>query len=715
MLPSSQGDAADVSDGSQEPDSNFITEQWVKQLSFVKVRQCKLCHHSSNEINPLRRGPFKRSTRWPVWPWLQGTYALPRGAICRVCQYVFSLGGFQEQHGDTMTLVKKQAESDTLTKEFSVCAAKMIDLINAGEVSMRCRGNKRSAVEASLAESRKRTVELIKSEALRVKDKFKAIMLSQWEAENPGKDAREEGYAVKSLQVPGQESRVPCVLMRKGPKNTWDVELDKSIVASIHEEFDSGTATLRAGQQDAKYNHLAQSLGTVAALDDKAKDFKAYCQLKPEHLPYHTSAAQGSGMQQCPQAATGKAGDEAVPTGAESSGSSDESQDFDPMACSLLSGIMEKPKPKGETKEAKGEVQVKQVKGKKPQIKAGAAKNQEASVARAKPAAPAPSPLMKKGRGKGSRIPVEAHDILRFEGFLDKEEVLNNEVAKLKESPFDRIPLDADARSQESRTLAEINTNLLAIIVDFTKIETKLTRRSNTPQHALDSVRASRKLAKDIAACLSQLAKPAYDLEKTKELISTLAGTNVSFGVGLQAKLYCMEASEEVRYGRLAELLSLMIKARQGFAKDCDMEHVWAMNHAWLEGAFLRTVKSLASGAERRPNARSRTRGTERKPNAMPERAKKPTNTAEHSARTQMSNAERRKESTKPPEPPNPSRERRSRTHRTQHCLCPNAAPNAERRTQRTQALNAAIANADRTQNAPNAERKRTERAAHRR
>ena len=230
MLPSSQGDAADVSDGSQEPDSNFITEQWVKQLSFVKVRQCKLCHHSSNEINPLRRGPFKRSTRWPVWPWLQGTYALPRGSICRVCQYVFSLGGFQEQHGDTMTLVKKQAESDTLTKEFSVCAAKMIDLINAGEVSMRCRGNKRSAVEASLAESRKRTVELIKSEALRVKDKFKAIMLSQWEAENPGKDAREEGYAVKSLQVPGQESPVPCVLMRKGPKTLGTLSWTRALL-----------------------------------------------------------------------------------------------------------------------------------------------------------------------------------------------------------------------------------------------------------------------------------------------------------------------------------------------------------------------------------------------------------------------------------------------------------------------------------------------------
>ena len=100
----------------------------------------------SNELNPLLKGPYTRSRLWPTWPWAAGTYQRPRGRLCRICEYVFALGGFAEAYFNIDNIVARLTNADdasTVADEISETQAVLIKKVNSGEITMRLRGKKR--------------------------------------------------------------------------------------------------------------------------------------------------------------------------------------------------------------------------------------------------------------------------------------------------------------------------------------------------------------------------------------------------------------------------------------------------------------------------------------------------------------------------------------------------------------------------------------------
>lgn len=59
------------------------------------------------------------------------------------------------------------------------------------------------------------------------------------------------------INVPG-EGMVECVMMRVAPEGEYAVGFNSSLDAPIREQHDSGDATVREGQEEAKFANLGQ-------------------------------------------------------------------------------------------------------------------------------------------------------------------------------------------------------------------------------------------------------------------------------------------------------------------------------------------------------------------------------------------------------------------------------------------------------------------------
>jgi hypothetical protein len=119
-----------------EPDAdemNMITEEYITEhVTFLSVKCCKTCAHSSKEVNPLAKGKYARGRRQPTWPWRYGCPTNPKGLVCRICETAFLLGGFIEEHKTMDVMMECMRASDTLTEEFGEASTQVIALINAG-------------------------------------------------------------------------------------------------------------------------------------------------------------------------------------------------------------------------------------------------------------------------------------------------------------------------------------------------------------------------------------------------------------------------------------------------------------------------------------------------------------------------------------------------------------------------------------------------------
>ena len=85
-------------------DGVVVDQTFIESLNIVVERVCAVCNHASSELNPLSTGPHRRCSKVPTWPWLKGALMSPSGKICRICPYVFVLGGFATEHAELMTL-----------------------------------------------------------------------------------------------------------------------------------------------------------------------------------------------------------------------------------------------------------------------------------------------------------------------------------------------------------------------------------------------------------------------------------------------------------------------------------------------------------------------------------------------------------------------------------------------------------------------------------
>jgi hypothetical protein len=280
----------------------IIDAAWLEDnVTFLKVKTCKCCLHHSNELNPVLRGPFKRSSRYPCRPWAKGTHQEPRGLVCYVCTFTFYQGGFKEQHGSIDNFLSRAKDSATLADEFSQCAQEVIERINSGRLSMRLRGSKKGRLQAALASVRKQTVDLVMQESIKVKQSFKAIRLSKWAADNPGKSAVECGHMVKDMRVPGV-GVVPCVLLRSAPEDEYDVEVSSSLNALMRETLEDGENVLRDNQAVHKFTRASGTMNEVSASAAHMKSLESVYGPKRHRLeqsdgakPDNDSAADGSG------------------------------------------------------------------------------------------------------------------------------------------------------------------------------------------------------------------------------------------------------------------------------------------------------------------------------------------------------------------------------------------------------------------------------------
>lgn len=131
----SEGGDRDVSVDGQSfagSDDPPITPDYLNTLTFLQVKRCSSCSHSSNEYNPLKQGSFKASAKFPCWPWLHGTHISPSGNFCRICEWTFGLANFNMKYSTVAEMQNAQQKSATETEEFLACAKKTIELVNNG-------------------------------------------------------------------------------------------------------------------------------------------------------------------------------------------------------------------------------------------------------------------------------------------------------------------------------------------------------------------------------------------------------------------------------------------------------------------------------------------------------------------------------------------------------------------------------------------------------
>ena len=241
-----------------------VTDNYVAGMTFLEVRCCKICRHQSNELNPLIRGPWCRSYNLPCWPWMgSGPFVKVRGVICRVCNYTFIHGGFLNTYKTIDAMMIEFKKSDPLSSEFAARNDKTISLINCGQISIRCRGSKKQQLGAVMASIREKIVVLVKANNCSPKTHSRLCRCPGGSNKIQGRPPKGEGFATGTVDLPNL-GKTLCVLLRKGNPMEFDVEVVKEVGTLIKETLDDGKAVVREGQQEAKYESIADNLGVCA-------------------------------------------------------------------------------------------------------------------------------------------------------------------------------------------------------------------------------------------------------------------------------------------------------------------------------------------------------------------------------------------------------------------------------------------------------------------
>jgi hypothetical protein len=182
---------------------HMVDEAFILGLSFLVVLCCKLCGKKSSAINPLERGPYARSIASPCLPWMRGTYSMPKGSLCRICVFVFGMGGFGVKFAneEALSVAMRGPAHASLSAEFQAASKKFVELVNRGVIRARMRGSTRSKVTAALSDARHKALELINESGVKVKAGYRAVLASQYEADG-GAPVHEVGGFRKMIQTP---------------------------------------------------------------------------------------------------------------------------------------------------------------------------------------------------------------------------------------------------------------------------------------------------------------------------------------------------------------------------------------------------------------------------------------------------------------------------------------------------------------------------------
>ena len=142
------------------------------------------------------------------------------------------------------------------------------EMLEDSPAAHRMSPNWKKAVGRKMTEVRKKIVKAQKASTTKAAVKFRAVEKQAYEAKHPGRIAA-KGLKLEWVDTPNGLKE--CVMLRKTPKDSYDVEVAEKSGVIQEEEHEDGSMLLRKGQADKKYAALAASSShALAAKHDKS-------------------------------------------------------------------------------------------------------------------------------------------------------------------------------------------------------------------------------------------------------------------------------------------------------------------------------------------------------------------------------------------------------------------------------------------------------------
>ena len=229
--------------------SNEPTE--IDGTIFMKIRMCPASGVKNCDPNPVKTGKWgPEASKYAMWN--KGTSVSPQGRYERISVLTWKHGGFADDIPDIDQFVEKMRQSKSLATEFKAAYSEMVKIIEEGR--SRFRGSEQGKAALRMQEVRKQVVAAFKKSQLEVISKFRAVEVSKYEAQNPG---RIKAKGMKTASVTADGELKECVLIPKLPEGEYDVEA-KDITGTSHiEEHDDGQDIISKRQQASKFSALA--------------------------------------------------------------------------------------------------------------------------------------------------------------------------------------------------------------------------------------------------------------------------------------------------------------------------------------------------------------------------------------------------------------------------------------------------------------------------
>lgn len=179
-----------------------------------------------------------------------------------MCFIVFTQAGFVDQYDSLEAFLDARKEDRPLMEEWAAAYDAVVQM--GPNMPMRLGKVFADRLSEKLMMARKQRVEAYKKTQKRVATSYTAVLRSKYEKEFPGRIER-KGLTCKSIAVDGGR-KVDVVLIRKLPKDEWDVTYEDVSGAGHFEEYDAGDFIIRQNQAAAKYQGLANK--TVLTKDE---------------------------------------------------------------------------------------------------------------------------------------------------------------------------------------------------------------------------------------------------------------------------------------------------------------------------------------------------------------------------------------------------------------------------------------------------------------
>ena len=464
---------------------------------------------------------------------------------------------------------QKGPDGAPFTEGWLASQQELIRLVNTGKVTMRTRGRKRKHLIKMMQELQKKTVDAYVREGQVAKEKYRAVMLTTWKERNPGRDPRADGHLLKQIRIPGK-GLCECILFRRLPVGEYDLELEAAAGTLLSERHDDGERTIREGQQMSKFNELASQItGGVDA---------AQAQPLPE-VRNPSLATSSAGIED----------EKEVEEIVDSEVSDDDDEEEESMAhlnMSILGTLLTKSEAVRGSSSARGRSSSKPAtqpstrgtpptsskpprrenpksRQPSPNADAGPSKDSHAKSGNKQPVRQ-PSPMATeeqkcKGRGKGSKIPVDVQGVLEYYEIPALVTKITTAMAPTLKTPFSSV-LDSPAAITEfDQKCPDIATALLKVYGEFVAVDNKMTKREFTPQEALEEVRKYRCHATTLQKIFTQVCKRDFEGETVHTSLMELS-KDYNIGCAVYIRVFKQRLADYMRFGRGEEMAALIDK-----------------------------------------------------------------------------------------------------------------------------------------------------------